>query len=142
MHDDWLISNQFPFNDTVFIVVGTIESKHQVEDEGQQQQPNTKHRRFPEDLCHPHAVNDADKQNSQRPDEWHKTEEIEQNPPFGSAQDLGIHVNVVKRDEYSPSGLAGFGENLPAGDKNNTEQEQEDREIGSGQGGPCGCVEH
>ena len=124
------------------VVVGTTESEHHVKDKGQQQQPNTEHRWFPEHFGHPNAVNDAHKQNSQRPDERHKTEEIKQNPPFGSAQDLGVHVDVVKRDEDGPAGLAGFGENLPTGDEKNTDQKQKHREVGSGQGGPCGCVQH
>jgi len=52
----------FALSYTALIVVGTSEGQNQVKDEGQQQQPNTEYRCFPEYFGHPNAVNNANKQ--------------------------------------------------------------------------------
>ena len=63
-----------------------------------------------------------------------KLGEVEEHPPAGTLDDLGVDVQVVEGDEHSPSGLSSFAEQFPSDDEKEKGNHPDHAEVGANEG--------
>src|SRR4030095_15534380 len=102
------------------VIGGVAESEYRKEDRAEQCQSHAESRSFSEGFCDVDHHDDPD-------DEIDQRDEEPQQPPAGPTGDLQKDIDVVNRDNRSPSRLPGLREHAPApGDAHNDESQNEE----------------